>query len=78
MIANHSRPPRSIIPPESDHPDRSIHCQEALTPNIRAVADQAVAMGWDKEEITVAIMEIANAWYFDQVAGEKKCELIGK
>jgi hypothetical protein len=58
-----------IIPPLG-HPGRSGYCQETLGANIRAVADQAVAMGWDKEEITAAIMEIANAWYFDQVAGE--------
>jgi hypothetical protein len=27
-------------------------------------------MGWDKEEITVAMMEIANDWYLGQAAGE--------
>lgn len=58
-----------VIPPNTlDQSDRPINCQEALTADICAIADQAVALGWDKEEITVALMEIANSWYLAQAA----------
>ena len=58
------------MPVTFDYPDRPLDCREVLSSALCAIADQAIAMGWDKEEITVAMMEIANDWYLGQAAGE--------
>jgi hypothetical protein len=54
-----------ISPKTLDHPDRPIGCQEAIGKAIRVVANEALAKGWDKEEVTLALKEVANAWYFE-------------
>lgn len=56
------RPPKAL-----DYPDRPLECQEAISGSICDIADQALAMGWGHQEVTEAIMEIANAWYFTKL-----------
>jgi hypothetical protein len=60
-----------VIPPKTlDHPNRPIGCQEAIGEAIRAVSNEALAKGWSREEITLALMEVANGWYFEATSEE--------
>jgi hypothetical protein len=60
-----------VIPPKTlDYPDRPVGCQEAIAEAIRAVANEALAKGWGREEITLALMEVANGWYFEATPEE--------
>jgi len=55
------------VPPKAiDHTGNRLRCEEALSDAICDVADQALHMGWSRQEIAEAIMEIANAWYFER------------
>jgi hypothetical protein len=63
------------MPLTFDYPNRPLHCREALSGALCAIADQAIAMGWDKEEITVAMMEIANDWYFSRISDEAEKQI---
>lgn len=50
-----------IAPPRypHDYPDRVLDCQEALEDRIIAVFDVAQIAGWSINEITVALIELA-------------------
>lgn len=50
-----------ISPKTLDHPDRPVGCQEAIGEAVRTVADEALAKGWGREEITVALMGLLTA-----------------
>jgi hypothetical protein len=68
-----------VIPPKTlDHPDRAVGCQEAIGEVVRAVADEALAKGWGREEITVALMEVANGWYFEAGSAEATSDSIAR
>jgi hypothetical protein len=73
--------PPPVIPPKTlDHLDRPIGCREAISEAVRAVADEALAKGWGREEITLALMEVANGWYFEAETegGATKRDGVGK
>lgn len=50
-----------------DHPHRLHDCQQALRTEIRRVMDEAFATGWSDQEITTAVMELANDWYLSLI-----------
>ena len=49
------------------HPHRQHDCQQALRTEIRRVMDEAFATGWSDQEITTAVMELANGWYLSLI-----------
>lgn len=54
-----------IRPPNPDNEgDRTAECQFALAPAFDDLAARAVLAGWETQDIMVAMMELANAWFF--------------
>jgi len=49
---------RPKIPP--DHPDRHQECQKAIEDNLLLLFGEAVAAGWDEDEVFHAIVSVAD------------------
>ena len=47
----------------TDHPDDFINLQEAMHDRLRDLMDEAVAAGWGRDQVSLAIAELNNAWY---------------
>lgn len=45
---------------EGDYADHGLDCQEALEENILELVDRAVACGWSRSEVLVAVGELAD------------------
>lgn len=44
----------------STHPDRHLECQEVLEPHVIAIVDEGIAAGWSIEEVTAALVALAD------------------
>ena len=42
------------------HPDRDLHCQEAIEAEFQSIADRAFQAGRSREEVATALMELAD------------------
>jgi hypothetical protein len=45
------------------HPDRSLHCQEAIEAEFQLLAAKAEAAGWSREDVAEALIELADNNY---------------
>jgi hypothetical protein len=46
-----------------DHPDRVLLCQEALEAEFLSLSDRARQAGWSREEVAMALMELADNYF---------------
>lgn len=54
-----------ITPPRlpANHPDQNIECQEALEDELSALIERAEAVGWKLDDITAAVIALADAYW---------------
>ncbi len=57
------------------HPDRSLHCQEALEAEFQHLAAKAEAAGWSRDEVAEALIELAENNYLTMNAETETFEL---
>lgn len=43
-----------------EHPDRFLSCQEAIDVAVREILDAATLAGWTENEVTAALVEVAD------------------
>ena len=67
------KPPRS-----KPYPDRHLDCQQALELAVLYIIDQAVVLGWEREEALLAVGHLAaNMLIGDQQNERTNCTLAG-
>jgi hypothetical protein len=59
---------RFAPPPEGDHPDRFLRCQEAMEDAFARIGEAAAAVGWSEEEIAAALVELADNFMLAMLA----------
>lgn len=57
------------------HPDRNLHCQEALEAEFQHLAVRAEAAGWSQNEVAEALLELAENNYLTMNAETEIFEL---
>lgn len=61
-----------ITPPRTaSHPDRFLHCQEAMCSDFAKIAAAAIAAGWDPEEVATALVELADNLMLGMIANRE-------